>query len=280
MIAADQAHVGKNSRRPRTSEAVHIGTAGWTIAARYHDTLPGSGSHLERYAQRLNAVEINSSFGRHHRVQTYVRWTSSVPPHFRFSVKVPRALTHEGELMPQPDVLDKFIEEVLGLGQKLAVLLVQLPPGLAFDKSVARAFFSELRKRIDVQVACEPRHPSWSSSSANSMLAAYEVARVAADPPPWPGADEPGGCERFAYFRWHGHPRKYYSDYDAACLAALQQRVRVAGERASDVWVIFDNTVLGCALGNALAIAGIAPATSRDSGPSPLQRQSRRRSER
>ena len=237
--------------------AIHIGTAGWTIASRYQDALAGSGSHLERYAQRLNAVEINSSFRRHHRVQTYARWASSVPTHFRFSVKVPRALTHDGELTLRPEVLDPFIEEVLGLGRKLGVLLVQLPPRLAFDEPVARAFFRVLRKRIDVQVACEPRHPSWSSGSANRMLAKYEVARVAADPPPWPGADEPGGYERFAYFRWHGQPRKYYSDYDADHLASLRQRMSVVGERALDVWAIFDNTVLGCALGNALAIADV-----------------------
>jgi uncharacterized protein YecE (DUF72 family) len=170
-------------------------------------------------------------------------------------VKVPGTLTHDGELTPQPDVLDQFIEEVLGLGHKLGVLLVQLPPRLAFEESVARAFFGELRKRIDVQVACEPRHPSWSSVGANSVLTEYEVARVAADPPPWSGADEPGGCERFTYFRLHGQPRKYYSDYDAERLALLQQRMSVVGERALDVWAIFDNTVLGCALGNALAIA-------------------------
>jgi uncharacterized protein YecE (DUF72 family) len=252
-------NVRKSSRgehsHARLKEAIYIGTAGWTIASRYQGTLAGSGAHLERYAQRLNAVEINSSFRHHHRVQTYARWASSVPTHFRFSVKVPRTLTHDGELTPQPDVLDQFIEEVLGLGHKLGVLLVQLPPRLAFDESVARAFFDELRKRIDVQVACEPRHPSWSSVSANSVLTEYEVARVAADPPPWPGADEPGGCERFAYFRLHGQPRKYYSDYDAERLALLQQRMSVVGERALDVWAIFDNTVLGCALGNALAIA-------------------------
>jgi uncharacterized protein YecE (DUF72 family) len=158
---------------------------------------------LERYAQRLAAVEINSSFRRHHRVQTSARWASSVPTHFRFSVKVPRTLTHDGELTPQPDVLDQFIEEVLGLGHQLGVMLVQLPPRLR-SMSPWHAPSSVNCKRIDVRVACEPRHPRWSSGSANGVLAEYEVARVAANPPPWPGADEPGGCERFAYFRLHG----------------------------------------------------------------------------
>jgi uncharacterized protein YecE (DUF72 family) len=232
---------------------IHVGTAGWTIAARYRDTLAGSGSHLERYAQRLNAVEINSSFGRHHRLQTYARWASAVPAHFRFSVKVPRALTHSGELLPQSHVLDRFIEEVLGLGHKLGVLLVQMPPRLAFDEPMARAFFGVLRARVHAQVACEPRHASWGTRRANSVLAESAVARVAADPPPWPGADTPGGCARLAYFRWHGQPRRYYSDYDPERLASLQQQMRMVAESGAEVWTIFDNTVLGCALGNALA---------------------------
>jgi uncharacterized protein YecE (DUF72 family) len=242
---------------------MHIGTAGWAIAPRYRDMFPGDGSHLERYAQRLTAVEINSSFRHHHRVKTYARWASVVPTHFRFSVKVPRALTHDGELSPHSDVLGRFVEEVLGLGRKLGVLLVQLPPRLAFDEPAVRTFFSELRKRIDAQIACEPRHPSWSACHANSVLAEYAVARVAADPPPWPGADEPGGCARFAYFRWHGQPRTYYSDYDAERLASLHQRMRIVGRRATEVWTIFDNTALGYALGNAVATADAIANTGR-----------------
>jgi uncharacterized protein YecE (DUF72 family) len=173
-------------------------------------------------------------------------------------VKVPRTLTHEGELRPEPEVLDRFVAEVRGLGKMLGALLVQLPPRLLFDRSRARRFFGALHKRIDVPLACEPRHPSWGSSGADTVLASCAVARVAADPPPWPGADEPGGYRDLAYFRWHGHPRKYYSDYDAEHLASLRQRLIVADEHAVEVWTIFDNTVLGCALGNALALSDVS----------------------
>jgi uncharacterized protein YecE (DUF72 family) len=134
------------------------------------------------------------------------------------------------------------------------VLLVQLPPKLEFEKAVVSRFFRELRKRIDVPFACEPRHASWGSERADSVLADLAVARVAADPPPWVGADEPGGFRKLAYFRWHGQPRKYYSNYDDERLASLRQQMIVAGKNASNVWVIFDNTVLGCATGNALEI--------------------------
>jgi uncharacterized protein YecE (DUF72 family) len=231
---------------------IRVGTAGWSIPALHKHRFASDGSHLERYAQRLNAVEINSSFYRHHRVQTYKRWADSVPARFRFAVKIPRALTHDGELAPIPEVLDQFAAEVHGLGSKLGVLLVQLPPKLAFEAPIARRFFRELRKRIDVPIACEPRHPSWGSQRAVDLLIQYAVARVAADPSPWPGADQPGGYEGLAYFRWHGAPRKYYSDYDQKRLESLWRQMAAARKTATAVWNIFDNTVLGHAFGNAL----------------------------
>ncbi|MDY6949603.1 MAG: DUF72 domain-containing protein [Pseudomonadota bacterium] len=232
---------------------IYVGVAGWSIPARYQDEFPGAGSHLQRYAERLSAVEINSSFQRHHRAQTYARWAGSVPAHFRFSVKMPRALTHEGELTARADVLDRFVEEVRGLADKLAVLLVQLPPKLAFDRRAASQFFKAVQRRLDVPLVCEPRHPTWGSVQANDLLVGHRIARVAADPVPWPGAGEPGGWPGLVYFRWHGQPRKYYSDYGAACLAKLQAEVVAA--RAKQVWAIFDNTAHGHALGNALATA-------------------------
>jgi uncharacterized protein YecE (DUF72 family) len=199
-------------------------------------------------------VEINSSFHRHHQPQTYRRWSSSVPDTFRFSVKVPRTLTHSGDLSPDASVLERFTAEIHGLGAKLGVVLVQFPPKLVFDERPAREFFAALRKRANVQVACEPRHPSWGSERADRLLAKWRVARVAADPAPWPGAEQPGGARTLAYFRWHGQPRRYYSEYDAEQLASLRERVAIAWQRASQVWIVFDNTALGHALGNALTI--------------------------
>lgn len=233
---------------------LHIGTAGWAIPAQFRDRMPGTGSVLERYAQRLNATEINSSFYRHHRVQTFARWAESVPGHFRFSVKMPKALTHCGELVPEATTLDRFLDESCGLGSKLGVLLLQLPPKLAFNEASAHMFFGGLRKRVNIPLVCEPRHPSWGSPAAEALLRNYAVARVAADPPRWDGADEPGGADHLAYFRWHGRPRMYYSDYGAESLAALREQVARARERCPEVWIIFDNTVLGCALGNALTL--------------------------
>src|SRR5665213_494195 len=112
---------------------VFIGTAGWSIPTKYAAAFPNTGSHLDRYGTRLKAVEINSSFYRPHQRTTYERWAASVPADFRFSVKLPRSITPNQRLTDCDDLLARFVEESAGLGAKLGVILVQLPPSLAYD---------------------------------------------------------------------------------------------------------------------------------------------------
>jgi uncharacterized protein YecE (DUF72 family) len=237
-----------------TPSPLRVGTAGWSVPTRYADEVPRGGSHLERYARRLNCAEINTSFYRSHQRKTYERWAQSTPAGFRFSVKVPKAMTHEQRLADCGALLDRFAAEVTGLGNRLGVLLVQLPPKLVLEKRVAAGFFRALRKRIDVPVACEPRHASWFTPEIDDWLAERGIARVAADPAPVPSAGEPGGWNGLAYYRWHGSPRIYYSDYDGAALAALGKRLDSQIARGIPIWCIFDNTASGAALGNALTM--------------------------
>jgi uncharacterized protein YecE (DUF72 family) len=243
-----------------------IGTAGWSVPARDAAPAEETGSHLERYARRLNAVEINSSFHRPHRAKTYARWAAATPADFRFSVKLPKTMTHERNLKDCGALLDRFAAEVAGLGDKVAVLLVQLPPKSELNKRIAGVFFRALRKRIAVPVVLEPRHASWFSPGAGAWLAAREIARVAADPVKVTlaalGAGEPGGWPGLVYYRWHGAPRIYYSDYDAAALAALQQRLQQSRRNGVPAWCIFDNTASGAAFGNALALRALLAASA------------------
>ena len=163
-----------------TAGKLRVGVSGWSIAARYEGEMPGGGSHLERYARNFSAVEITTSFYRHHQLRTYERWASCVGPEFRFAVKTPRALTHEGALIADAEVLDRFVSEVEGLGRKLQVLLVQLPPSLEFMPADAARFFTQLQRRIrSVAVVCEPRHPSWNCPAAKrcSTLRGYRERR-------------------------------------------------------------------------------------------------------
>ncbi len=242
------------------SKSLRVGTAGWSIASRYRDEFPEDGSHLERYARRLDAVEINSSFYKPHQLKTWQRWAESTPRYFRFAVKFPKTITHEARLVGCDALLDRFIAEVAGLGDRLGVLLMQLPPTLAYDAGVFDAFIAGLRDRSNVPAALEPRHASWFVSDVDARLRKQRIARVAADPAKVAGAGEPAGWRGLAYFRWHGAPRMYYSDYDDAALQTLRQRIEAQRRHDVPTWCIFDNTAAGAALGNALALVPDRPA--------------------
>lgn len=229
--------------------SLRIGTAGWGVP-KGAVLAADAGSALQRYATVLNCAEINSTFSRSHRSSTYERWAHSVPASFAFSLKMPKAITHERKLEGCGSAVAAFVEETRALGTKRAVLLVQLPPKLAYDSGVARRFFGMLGRAYRGRVALEPRHPSWFTEGVDAWLDSIGVARVAADPAVVPEAALPGGARGFAYYRLHGSPRTYYSSYDDDALDGLADALG----SATAAWCIFDNTASGAAFGNAIAL--------------------------
>ncbi|QAU32916.1 DUF72 domain-containing protein [Janthinobacterium sp. 17J80-10] len=230
-----------------------IGCAGWSIASAQRLHFPESGSHLSRYAAVLPAVEINSAFYRPHRPDTYRRWRDSVPEAFRFSVKMPRAITHEQRLQDAGLLLARFLQEAGELGDKLGCLLVQLPPGLPFDPRSAAAFFTSLTQQTATAVVCEARHRSWFSPEAGAILASFGVAQVLADPPVAQVPLVAQGAHT-VYVRLHGSPHMYRSSYAQEFLLRLESELRRYQEAGKTVWCIFDNTAEGAAMPNALAL--------------------------
>jgi len=243
-----------------------IGTAGWSVPGALSARFPGDGAHLERYARVLPCAEIDTSFYRPHRRSTYERWAGSTPSSFRFAVKLPRSVTHEARLHSARAPLDAFLEQVGGLGRKLGVLLIQLPPSLAFDPALVADFLQLLRGLYSGRLACEPREQGWFTPDADGLLASFRVARVAADPAFIPEAASPGGWQgrgATRYFRWHGSPHRYWSSYGCDWLRARRDEIARL-PRSADCWCVFDNTAGGAALGNALefsdVVAGAAAA--------------------
>jgi len=217
----------------RGNDPLRIGTAGWAIPRGVADAFAGSGAQIERYARVMNAVEINSSFHRPHRRTTYERWAACTPSDFQFSVKLPKTITHGSRLVGTEGPLASFADQVAGLGDRLAVVLVQLPPNLDFDEAVAGTFFREVRARLGKQIdlACELRHGSWFTAAANTLLQRHRLARVAADPAPVPAAAEPGGWSGLRYWRLHGAPRLYWSSYDQLQLDRIAQALAIGEAR-------------------------------------------------
>ena len=236
-----------------------VGCAGWSISSQAAALFPGTGSHLERFAQVFNTVEINSSFYRPHRPQTYARWAASVPAAFRFSVKLPRSITHDQRLQDIDPLVARFADEVGALDDKLGCILIQLPPSLAFDVAVADAFFKKMctgsAGPFDCTLAVEARHATWFDAAATSILQQYGVTRVIADPAVGqPGAHIPTTSD--IYLRLHGSPRRYYSTYSQNYLAQLDADMQIHANAGRTVWCIFDNTLSPTYLQQALAVTG------------------------
>ena len=250
--------------RPLPPQSLHpsvsIGTAGWSVPRNSAEFFPGEGSHLERYARVLPCSEINATFYRSPRPATYARWSASVPESFRFSVKAPRAFTHEARLACTSAELKAFLDEAQSLGRNLGPILFQLPPKLAFDPVRAELFLTTLRELYAGPAVIEPRHPSWLDPAADSLLKELHIARAAADPAITPAAALPGGYPGLLYFRLHGSPRTYYSSYAPEFLDGIANHIRNSTSSIS-VWCIFDNTASGAAAGNALTLSEMIRAS-------------------
>ncbi|MFD0738494.1 DUF72 domain-containing protein [Lysobacter koreensis] len=254
-----------SSRDPR----VRIGCAGWSIPTRHAQLFGEGDSHLARYATRFDVTEINSTFYRPHQPRTFERWAASVPAQFRFSVKLPKAITHEARLHGVGDALTTFFDSVAGLGPKFGGVLIQLPPSLAFDARLANRFFAMVRRRCAVPVACEPRHASWFEPHVEAVWQRFAIARVAADPAPLSAAAHPAGAPaegRWSYWRWHGSPRIYYSRYGDDALEALARVLRERGRVRAPAWCILDNTAHGHAVEDAARVQEFVAGLKKDSG--------------
>jgi uncharacterized protein YecE (DUF72 family) len=233
---------------------LRIGIAGWSLPVSLRQSMHAEQPLLQQYAHLFDVVEINSSFYRPHRLATYQRWAASVPAKFRFSVKLPRLITHEKRLVGCGQDLIEFMECVHGLEEKLGVWLVQLPPSAILDTRSARRFFAAMRRESSRPIACEPRHPSWFTARADEIFGEFGLTRVLADPIPV-GCEVNPPCSRdFAYMRLHGSPRMYYSSYSSADLQRRLMRFMAPPCGELSGWCIFDNTAAGAAWVDAQAM--------------------------
>jgi uncharacterized protein YecE (DUF72 family) len=226
-----------------------VGTAGWSVDRKV-DRFARTGSMLERYASVFSGVEVNSSFYRRHRPATWQRWHDSVPGGFMFAVKLARTVTHERGLVDADAEIETFFADVAPLQGKLGPILVQLPPKLEFDPSVAVAFLKCLRKHWSGRIEIEPRHVSWSDGSALDMLRDHDTGLVYADPQ---GNElrQVAIESQSSYLRLHGSPKVYFSSYSAEDLTGF------AALLGPHFWCIFDNTASGAAQINGIEMLDI-----------------------
>ena len=166
------------ARKSAATRCLIVGTAGWSIPQSSAAHFETAGSHLGRYAHEFGGVEINSSFYRSHKRETYVRWAESTPAGFSFALKLPRTITHENRLRGSKKLFEQFLTETSGLGSKRGPLLVQLPPSLQFERpAISLALFTMVRDRTTARSCVSRGITTWFTAESTRVSLAGRSRR-------------------------------------------------------------------------------------------------------
>jgi uncharacterized protein YecE (DUF72 family) len=235
---------------------IHVGTSGWSYdhwsGVLYPPGAPPA-DRLGHYTQRFGTVELNSSFYRWPKPATFRRWRDRLPDGFRFSVKAPRGLTHAKQLYAPEAWVERIAAGWHELGDKRAVLLVQLGPDQARDDARLGYFLGLLPEWI--RTAVELRHPSWLDDRVFALLERHDAAYCVMS-----GANLPcvlRATASFAYVRLHGpDPHHLYGgSYSDADLSWWADRLREWDGAGKTVFAYFNNDGHGHAVRNALTLS-------------------------
>ncbi|MBA2403361.1 MAG: DUF72 domain-containing protein [Bdellovibrionales bacterium] len=227
---------------------MRIGTAGWSIPATSLKAFVPAGTHLEKYSQIFNAVEINSCFYKDHLARTYQKWASQTPSNFQFSLKLHQRFTHTKETFGAKE-LKEVLSQMQYLEEKWGVLLLQFPGSHLFDGKKMERLFHLIRKNYQGTLVIEPRHLTWTETKAVELMREFKVSKVFADPEKCPTKIKMD-FGKIQYYRLHGQPVMYTSSYSQNFLEQLVSH----SDYHQNVWCIFDNTKYGSAIENALLL--------------------------
>lgn len=232
--------------------AIHVGTSGWSYR-HWEGVLYPPGleprARLGLYTRAFATVEVNSSFYRWPRRESFARWRDASPEGFVWTFKAPRALTHSARLYAPERRLAEVSAGLERLGTKRGVLLVQLPPGLEVDTARLGYFLSIVPAHL--RVAVEFRHPSWHREEVFRLLEERRAAYCVTS-----GARLPcvlRATAGFVYVRLHGpDPEHLYAgSYPEEDLRWWGARIGEWAGAGLDVFAYFNNDGGGNAVRNA-----------------------------
>lgn len=244
--------------------AIHIGTSGWSYehwdGVLYQPGLAPA-ARLSVYTDSFDTVELNASFYRWPRTSSFASWRRRLPPGFVMSVKAPRGLTHAKRLYAPEMWIERLTAGWHELGERRAVVLVQLHP--AHERDDARLAWFLARLPFWLRVAVEFRHPSWASEDIFDLLQRHRAAYCVTS-----GAHLPcvlRATASFVYVRLHGpdHEHLYAGSYSHADLIWWAERIREWSASGRDVYAYFNNDGYGHAVRNAHTLRALLDAAGR-----------------
>jgi uncharacterized protein YecE (DUF72 family) len=235
------------------SAGTYIGTSGWHYdhweGPFYPSGFPKE-AFLEYYAACFCTTEINNSFYRLPEKKTLLRWRNAVPEGFVFSVKASRYLTHMKKLKDPREPMERLLDRVNVLEDKLGPILFQLPPRWGSNPERLEAFLEILPE--GQRYAFEFRDPSWFDEKNYELLRNYKSSFCTYD---LDGKTSPKEITAdFAYVRLHGPNGPYQGRYGAERLAGWASTFSAWVKEGLDVYCYFDNDEVGYAAQDALKL--------------------------
>ena len=159
-----------------------VGTSGYSYKEWkgnfYPEKLPAK-EMLSYYAQQLPAVEINNTFYRLPQESVLETWAEQVPERFRFAIKASRRITHMKRLKDAEDETRYLLRTASVLGDRLGLILFQLPPNLKKDLSRLQTFVGLIPQAM--RAAFEFRHESWGDDDVHELLRSENRALCLSD---------------------------------------------------------------------------------------------------
>jgi uncharacterized protein YecE (DUF72 family) len=233
--------------------SIHVGTSGWHYphwVERFYPTELRSRDWLAYYARMFHCVEVNNSFYRLPTVANVDHWLAQTPEGFAFTLKASRYITHMKKLHNCAAPLNELLAVASRFGDRLAAILLQLPPHWHVDHQRLAEFLALLP--ADLHFAVEFRDPSWHTDATYRLLRDHAVGLCQFD---LGGSQSPAVLTAsLTYVRLHGPHQAYTGGYTQRQLVAWAERLRAWDGEGQDVYVFFDNDQQACAVHDALAL--------------------------
>lgn len=223
---------------------IRVGVGGW-IYAPWRDNFYPKGltqaRELEYLGAHLTATEINATFYRLQKPETFAKWRDAVPAHFRFAVKGSGYCTNRKNLAEVGESIGKFVEQgLVELGEKLGPINWQLKDTKRFDPDEIAAFLALLpasHAGVPLAHAIEARHASFDDAAFFDLARDAGVAVVVAQSDKFPDFAQADGP--FVYARLQRCRAEEAEGYPAAEIAAWADEARRWSAAGRDVFAFF-----------------------------------------
>jgi uncharacterized protein YecE (DUF72 family) len=228
---------------------IRVGIGGWTYepwrGGVFYPAGLLQGRELEYAGGHLTAIEINATYYRAQKPESFAAWAATVPDGFRFSVKASRFATNRKALADGADSVQRFLSQGLArLGDRLGPILWQFAATKRFERDDFARFLDllpDVQDGVALRHALEVHHESFCDQAFIDLARARNmaIALIDSDESPAPADSGDEAAADFVYARLQRSSDAYETGYDAAALDHWAARARRWATEGRDVYLFF-----------------------------------------